>query len=105
MKNKPLLITILFLFGIFLVLYLTQATGYYEYKTSKKTKFTDTAIKQFEKDIKSGKKIDINNYKTEDKNNNNKISKITYNVSKNLEILVDKSIKFIFKNISKTIEK
>ena len=104
MENKPLLITILFLFGIFLVLYLTQATGYYEYKTNQKTTLTNSAIKQFEKDVKEGKNIDINNYKKEEKSNKNKISDVTLNISKNLEKILDKSIKIIFKSISKTVE-
>ena len=104
MENKALLITILFLFGIFLVLYITQATGYYEYKVNKQTSLTDTAIKQFEKDIKKGKKINIKDYKEEEISNNNNISKLTLKVSKSLEKVLDKSIKIIFKSISKTVE-
>ena len=104
MKNKPLLITVLFLFGIFIVLYMTQATGYYEYKTNKKSNLTEDAIKRFEKDIKEGNSININDYKIKEVNNSNKIGKITLKTSKRLEKILDKSIKLIFKSITKTVE-
>lgn len=104
MNNKPLLITGILLFSIFFVLYMTQATGYYEYKTSKKTNMTDIAIEKFESDIKEGKKIDMKNYKIEDTDNSNKISKLTLKISKTLEKGVNKLIKGIFKSIAKVIE-
>lgn len=104
MKNKPLLITFLFLFGIFIVLYITQATGYYEYKTNKKSTLTEESIKKFENDLKNGKQINIEDYKVKEMDNSNKISNVTLKVSKILEKSLNKIIKVIFKSIANVLE-
>ena len=104
MKNKVLFITLLFLFGIFLVLYIGQATGYNEYKNSKKTIMTNESIKRFENDLKSGKDININNYKVEEKVNSNKLSNSVLHTSRFLEKGVNKVIVYIFKKLSTVIE-
>ena len=104
MKNKPLQITLLFLFGFFLVLYFGQASGYYEYKTSQKTTLTKESIEQFEKDIKEGKEIHFENYKKEEKNNSNKLSKGILSASRFLEKEINRVIVFTFHSLSKVIE-
>lgn len=104
MNNKPLFITFILLFSVFLVLYMTQATGYYEYKTNKQTNLTNTAIEKFEQDIKEGKKVDLKNYKVEEEDNSNKIGKATLKVSRILEKTVNKIVKGIFKSIAKVVE-
>lgn len=55
-------IFVFFLFISFLVLYFSSANGYYEDLNSKKSLLTEDKIKEFEKDIKDGKKIDVENY-------------------------------------------
>ncbi|MGI6330066.1 MAG: hypothetical protein ACOXZR_04455 [Bacilli bacterium] len=50
------------LFIIFITLYISQATGYYEYQQHKKKVLTEEKIKQFEEDVQKGKKIDIEDY-------------------------------------------
>ena len=50
------------LFISFLVLDIAQSFGYYEDINSKKTTLTEEKIKKFEKDVKSGKKIKVENY-------------------------------------------
>ncbi len=62
-KKKNLLLKILsFLFAIFLLYYILVKTGYYEYKVYTKTKLTQEAIKQFEKDISENKNVKIEDY-------------------------------------------
>ncbi len=51
-----------FLFFSFLVLYFSQANGYYEDLNNKTTSLTEEKIKQFEEDVKSGKEIKVENY-------------------------------------------
>ena len=51
-----------FLFLSFLVLYFAQAGGYYEDVNNKKASLTEEKIKQFEEDVKNGKKIEVENY-------------------------------------------
>ena len=51
-RNKIFKWTLFLLFLSFIILYLSQATGYYEYEQSRKTAFTAEQIKQFEQDAK-----------------------------------------------------
>lgn len=50
------------LFFGFLVLYFAQAGGYYEDMNNKKTSLTEEKIKEFEEDVRKGKKIKVENY-------------------------------------------
>ena len=54
------LLTVSFL--IFMGLYISSISGFYESKLSNKVSLTDEAIKEFEKDVLNGKKIDIVTY-------------------------------------------
>lgn len=49
------------LFGFF-ALYVSEATGYYEFEQHKKVTLTEEKIKQFEKDVQEGKDINITDY-------------------------------------------
>ena len=49
-------------FLIFMGLYISSISGFYESKLSNKVSLTDEAIKEFEKDVLNGKKIDIVTY-------------------------------------------
>lgn len=49
-------------FVIFLTLYFSQLTGYYEYQNYKKMTMTEEQIALFEQDIKDGKEVDIQDY-------------------------------------------
>lgn len=51
-----------FLFLSFLVLYFAQAGGYYEDMQNKKATLTQEKIEAFEKDVKNGKEIKVENY-------------------------------------------
>ena len=44
------------------LLYLSQSTGYFEYRNSKKVALTNKQIEKFEQDVKEGKNVDIENY-------------------------------------------
>lgn len=54
------LLTVSFL--IFMGLYISSISGFYESKLSNKVSLTDEAIKEFEKDVLNGKEIDIVTY-------------------------------------------
>lgn len=69
MKIKPkkifnFILTCLFI--LFLSLYIASENGYYEYKNKERAEFTEEKMKQFEEDIKSGKRVDINDYLTKE---------------------------------------
>lgn len=96
MKAKKVFIFIFCgLFVLFVSLYVTQATGYYEFSNSKKSTLTNEAIKKFEQDVKSGKKIAAKNYLEEEKQYNNKISNASLALSKSIE----KGFNFIMNKI------
>ena len=46
----------------FTALYVSEATGYYEFEQHKRVTLTEEKIKQFEDDVAQGKNIDIKDY-------------------------------------------
>ncbi len=88
----------------FLIIYLAQATGYYEVKNSNKTKLTNEAIKRYEKDIKEGKNVDVNDYVEEEKVYSNNITKLTSNVSRGIEKSLNYIMNYMFKEMSKAVK-
>lgn len=104
MKGKNIVrITILTLIIIFIALYITQLTGYYEYTENKRTTLTNQAIERFEEDIKQGKSIEAKNYLQKENNYNNKASKLGMKISGVIETGFDKIMNAIFKEVDKAI--
>ena len=78
----------------FLSLYLSSLnTNYY----SNKNVLTEEAIKNYGKDLKEGKKIDINNYIEKEKNYNNHVSSSFLKMSKLIDKCINKSLKLVIK--------
>ncbi|MDD2377340.1 MAG: hypothetical protein PHD10_03730 [Bacilli bacterium] len=50
------------LFICFLIVYCISLAGYNEYQERQRVVLTEEKIKEFEQDIKEGKKIDVDNY-------------------------------------------
>lgn len=93
------------MFLIFLTLYVSQASGYYEYEISKKTAFTAEQIKKFEQDIKDGKDIDINEYiSNTNKNYQNKLSSSALSLSETISKYTKMGIEKIFSAIGSAVE-
>ncbi|MBQ6323694.1 MAG: hypothetical protein IJI22_02550 [Bacilli bacterium] len=88
-KIFKLIMLILIIF--FLSLYFSRINYYQENKTI----LTDKAIKQFEKDLQEGRQIDSKNYIEEEKNYNNKPSKIARKTSHFIENSFSKSLKYL----------
>lgn len=61
-KNNWLKRFLIISFIIFMGLYISSISGFYESKLSNKVTLTDSAIKEFEKDVLEGKEIDIVTY-------------------------------------------
>ncbi len=84
------------LFG-FLALYVSAATGYYEFEQHKKVTLTTEKIVEFEQDLKSGKKIDVKNYLDEkEENYENNFSKTGIMFSNIIEECVQNGIQNVF---------
>lgn len=92
------------LFLSFLVLYFAEAGGYYESVNSKKTYLTNEKIKQFEKDVKEGREIKVENYMVEIKKDySNNISKFGLFTSKTFSKYFKKGLTSIFSGIDKMV--
>mgnify|MGYP000059522294 FL=1 len=89
----------------FLTLYLSQATGYYEYEQHKTMAFTSEQIKQFEKDVAEGKNIDMKKYlENSNKDYSNRMSDLGYELSSGVGNIVKSGIEGIFGALNKMVE-
>lgn len=84
---------------LFLVLYIGQATGYYKIAENRKVALTEDAIRRFEEDVSTGKKIVASNYLVKEKNYNNNISILCIKVSQIIEKGFDKVMNYIFNEL------
>ena len=92
-------------FITFLTLYLSQATGYYEYQQHKKVTFTNEQIEKFEKDVIAGKNVDIESYLEDTtKSYNNKTSKLGYTISNTIGKYVKDGLDNAFEMINKAMQ-
>ena len=95
--------TMMILVILFLGLYISQMTGYYQYAKNKKTILTNDAMKRFEKDIKEGKEINTKDYLVEETNYNNLLSTLGMKVSSLIEKGFNKAMNCLFNELSKAI--
>lgn len=104
-ENKIFKFVFLVLFMSFLVIYLSEATGYYEYKNYKQATLTEEEIRKFEEDVKNGKEIDINEYLTnKDKVYDNNLSQMMSKLSDSLSNTVKSGVENAFKFLSKLVD-
>ena len=98
------LIILSILFIIFLIIYCSSNSKYYEYTNHKKVIVTNEKIKEFEKDISEGKNVNINDYiKDESKDYSNNITKVGDFISNNMFDISSKVVKISYNFISKVI--
>lgn len=104
-KNSIVRFVFMLFFISFLVVYFSELAGYYEYKNYKRTELTKEQIEQFEKDIASGKEVDLNNYLVfENKKYNNKLSILASKLSSSVSNLVETGVENTFKFLSNLVE-
>lgn len=103
--NKVFISFLFIMFITFVTLYISQATGYYEFEQSRKAVFTAEQIQKFEQDVKEGKEIDINNYlDNTNKNYQNSISRVSLNISESISKYTKMGVEKVFGSIAKMIE-
>lgn len=92
----------IFLFLIYMVIFVSGSSGYFEFRNYKKMSLTKEKIKQYEEDIKAGKKIDLTKYQVNtDLNYSNNLSNIGFNLSEGVSDLVNKGVTGFFDTIGK----
>lgn len=95
-KINWLKIVLIVLFIGYISLFILNKTGYYEGNMRKKMELTNKQIEKFEKDIKDGKQIDINDYLIDKKDDyTNNTSKVGYYISTSIEKILNDGIKNI----------
>jgi len=94
----------LILFIIYITLYVSQLTGYYEYELHKKKILTEEQIKKFEEDVKAGNAVDIEDYTENSEGYVNFVSNIGYKTSNFLSKYTQKGIEGFFKIVSNLVE-
>lgn len=110
MKNQKIinrifryLFTLLFI--TYITLYFSMQTGYYEYENKQKTKLTEEKIKEFERDVESGKDIRVEDYLEEMTHDyNNFFSKVGKNISMKVSSTVKSGIEELFGQLNKIVE-
>ena len=93
------------LFIAFFALYVSEATGYYEFEQHKKVTLTQEKIKQFEQDIAEGKNVDIKDYMGERViNYQTKISKAGLKISEGIGKYVQDGLEATFNFLNQIME-
>lgn len=90
---------------VFFCAYVIESSGYYEYNLSNKRNLTQEQIEQFEKDVKQGRDIDINDYMTDSTvDYSNKLTKATTKISLGINDYLKSKIKSIFSILNRMVE-
>lgn len=93
------------LFIAFFALYVSEATGYYEFEQHKKVTLTQEKIKQFEKDVAEGKHVDIKDYMGEREiDYQTSISKTGLKISEGIGKYVQEGLEATFEFLNRIME-
>ena len=101
--KKILKIILLVIIIVYIFLYISYKNGYYIKRNEENTILTEEKIKEYENDLKNGVDVSKKNYIVVHENYSNNYSRTFLKVSEKIEKSFDKTIKFIFRRISKTI--
>ncbi len=104
-KNKLFKLIFFTFLLVFIIIYFSELTGYYEYQNHLRRDLTEEQIRKFEEDVKSGKEIDLDEYLIVDTTNyNNKLSDLASKMSDGISNIVESGVEKTFKLLSKLIE-
>lgn len=104
-KNKLFKIVFWMFFLSFALIYFSEVTGYYEYKNYQKKAMTNEQIKQFELDVKNGKKVDLDQYIKEDTAKyNNKLSDAANTLSNEISKIIKGGVENTFKLLTSLVD-
>lgn len=104
--NKKRILKIIFgcLFLSFIIAYVIEKSGYYEYNLRNKTVLTKESMEQFEKDLSSGKDVSIEDYVVNTSTDyTTKLTRNTNKVSTKVNNILKKGIESIFKVLGKFV--
>jgi len=100
-KTNYFKIVFIILFIVFISLYFMNVIGYYDVARNR-TILTQEQITRFEKDIKEGNYIDLNDYLEEEKKEyDNGFSNLSLNISNGIDTILNNGLKSALKAIEK----
>lgn len=89
------------LFVLFLALYVSGGTGYYDFSNHNKSILTKEAMEKFEEDINQGKNVDLENYmKDTTQDYSNQVSNAALSVSNKIDEYTTKGLTILIKGIN-----
>ena len=101
-KEKSVRTFMSLLFIIFIGIYVSNKTGYYEYELHKRVELTNEQIEKFEDDVKNNKNIDIKDYVGETKEDySNEVSRASTSFSNFASKYIKQGINGIFDFLNK----
>lgn len=104
-KKKIFKVIFMVLFLAFVVSYIIEKTGYYEYNLQNKTIMTNEAMARFEKDVAEGKDVREEDYVVStEKDYTCALTRTTNKVSIKVNQVLKKGIEGIFKIIGTFVE-
>lgn len=104
-KKKIFKVIFICFFLAFIVSYVIEKTGYYEYKLQNKTVMTNEAMARFEKDLKEGKDVRKEDYVVStEKDYTSTLTRSTNKVSTKVNIILKKGIEGVFKVLGNFVE-
>ena len=96
-------VSLVLLFITYMVLYLSYRNGYYIDKNKEKTILTEELIKEYEEDLKKGVDVSKKDYVILENSYDNDYTRTSLKISNGIEKAFDKLIKYLFGQVSKTI--
>ncbi len=104
-KKKIAKFAFISLFLLFVVSYVIELTGYYEYNLQNKTIMTNEAMAKFEKDLADGKDVREEDYVVStEKDYTSSLTKETNKLSIKVNKVLQKGIEGIFKIVGRFVE-
>ena len=104
-KKKIFKFVFFCLFISFVISYVIEKTGYYEYNLQNKMIMTNEAMERFEKDVKEGKDVRREDYLVStEKDYTSTLTKGTNKVSIKVNSILKKGIEGVFKVIGSFVE-
>ena len=99
MDKKKIIKLFFFVFFIaFIISYVIERSGYYEYNLQNRTILTNESMKRFEKDIEEGKNVTLEDYAVPtSKDYTTRLTKSTNKVSIGVNKVLKKGIEGVFK--------
>ena len=101
--KKILKFSLIIFIIIFIIIFFSYQNGYYIDKNRQTMILTEEKIKEYENDLKNGVDVSNKDYLVIAENYDNDYTRLSLKLSKKIENIFSKIIKFFFNQISSTI--